>query len=433
MNQMQAGLPNQVDRGAGGWRLGDVKAFSPTAKLLFTDEDGTWLKTGVLSTWSSLYNPLLKNHKGLCIRDLPTPVATTNYSVCTGANLYYVSSNYHMVGGGSSVSKTIKYGATMAFGSDRSADTKLADFTNIKCSMLMTGGVVVVGGAYASGIPIAASIANAAYAAVSGPVGANSFDYMMSNSAGTLGVTWYTGQTAAGTNIWTTTNGTLYTQRTGSGGNVGALNGGDWFPCASAFMFIVGTTTLNKSTDGFTQTAVTLPSLGSATFVTGDTFKGKFAHSATASLIMLNDGRLLRTTDGNTFTIVDITNLEGYGWTNITASRMSHDGTRFVIAANNSLTGKPMFFYSENDGISFACSTAYENVVDGVQYGVVCYALQKANSKLFIIGPSPSANEIGRSFDMTNEIGSTVQPTKLGVMVAQATSSTGVPYYNKVI
>ncbi len=434
MNQMQAGLPNQIASAAGGWRLGDIKVFSPVAKLLFADEDGTWLRTGVLSTWLPSYSPLLKNHKGLCIRDLPAPVASGNYNVCTGANLYYVSSNYHMVGGGASGSaKTVRFGATMGFGTDRSGDTKLADFSSIRCSMLMTGGVVCVGGLTGGSAPaIAASTANAAYAAVSGPSGVSSFDYMMSNAAGTLGVTWYAGQTAAGTNIWTTTNGTAYTQRTGSGGNAGTLNGGDWFPCASAFIFIVGATALNRTTDGFTQTAVTLPSLGSASFFTADTFKTKMAHSPTASLIMLNDGRLLRTTDGTSFTIVDITNLESYGWANAANSRMAYDGTRFVIHANHSLTGKPMFFYSENDGATFVCSVAYENVPDGAQNDVRCFALQRANGRLFMISPAPGGGEIARSFDVTGEIGSTVSPTKVGVMREMMVSAIA-PYYNKVI
>lgn len=437
MNPMQAGLPNQVASATGGWRLGDIKAFSPVAKLLFVDEDGTWLRTGVLSTWLSSYSPLLKHYKGLCIRDLPTPVATGNYNVCTGANLYYVSGNYHMVGGGvSGLAKTIRVGATMGFGTDRSGDTKLADLSNIRCSMLMTGGTVcVAGSSAASQTAIAASVGNGIYSGVGGPSGAVSFDFMMANAAGTLGVTWQTGQTAAGANIWTTVNGTSYTQRTGSGGNAGTLNGGDWFPCASAFMFIVGTATLNRTTDGFTQTAVTLPSLGSAAFFTNDTFKTKIAHSPTASLILLNDGRLLRTTDGTNFAIVDITNLEGYGWTAaaISTARMSHDGARFVIHANSSLTGRPMFFYSENDGATFTCSMAYENVPDGAQNDVRCLALQRANGRLFMVSPNPGAGEIGRSFDMTAEIGSAVSPTKVGVMVPLLVSGNGAPYYNKVI
>jgi hypothetical protein len=112
---------------------------------------------------------------------------------------------------------------------------------------------------------------------------------------------------------------------------------------------------------------------------------------------------------------------------------MSHDGARFVIHANSSLTGRPMFFYSENDGATFACSMAYENVPDGSSNDVRCFALQRANSRLFMISPNPSVLEIGRSFDMTGEIGSAVSPTKVGVMVPLLVSGNGAPYYNKVI
>lgn len=413
--------------------VGDEKLFAPGSKISFIDSDGMWLKSGYLLPWESKYSGLLINFKGMCVKDLPTPVATTNYNACTHANLYYVGGNYHMVGGNIGGAKTVKYGATMAFGNDRSADAKFADFSGFRGSMLMSGGVVVVGGASAaSAVALASSTNNAAYAAVTGATSI-SYDYMDSNVSGTLGVTAQTGTNTNSNVIWTTTNGTSYTQRTGSGGNAGALNGIYWFPCAAAFMFIVGTTTMNKTTDGFTQTAVTLPSLGAATLPTSDYGKTRAAHSATASIMMLSDGRLLRTTDGNTFTIVDIANLESYEWTTAASScQLSHDGTRFVIRANNNISNKPMFFYSEDDGVTFRCSLAFENY-ESVSQSISIYALQKANAKLMMVGASLGGVEVGRSWDMTGLIGSSVSPDKVGsVKKIGPVSQADMTYHTKV-
>jgi hypothetical protein len=435
MSVTDAGLPNRVERGGGGWNACDVKLFTPGSKISFTDTDGMWLKTGYLLPWESKYSGLLGNFKGMCVKDLPAPVATTNYNTCNHGNLYYVGGNYHLVGGNNSGAKTVKYGTTMAFGNDRSADAKLADFSGFRGSMLMTGGVVVIGGSSSGSNPgLAASTNNGAYAAVTGPSGAVNFDHMDSNLAGTLGVTIQASQPASSAQFWTTTNGTTFTQRTGAGGNAGTINGIHWFPCAAAFMFIVGTTTMNKTTDGFTQTAVTLPSLGSAVLpVTSDYGKTKVGHSATASVMILSDGRLLRTTDGNSFTIIDITNLEGYEWTTTNASlRISHDGTRFVIWANSNISNKPMFFYSEDDGVTWKCSWAYENY-ESVSQNITTYALQKANSKLFLIGASLGGAEIGRSWDVTGLVGSSVVPDKVGsVKKLGPVSQAEMTYHTKV-
>lgn len=415
MNQMQAGLPNQRPSGAVNYRIGDLKPFTNGTRITFTDEDGIWLKTGNLLDWGGAYKDLVKNHKGVCVKDYPA-ISSAVFLSMKGLNVYKVNGQYHGVAGDNSQRLArVGSGGDLSFSVDLSGGLGTNGMTQMNCSMLMAGGVVCVGGQWGgANNAILSSTNNAAYSTAS--AAANSYGCMASNSAGTLGVASQTSVNSTGTsNLYTTVNGTSYTTRNGSGGTNAFINAIYWCPCGNNFLFALVGGAMNKSTDGFTQTSCTIPS--SVTNFHYDNWKNKAASSATSTIIVASGSgnKIIRTTDGNVFTEIFPFANEPYSVANNNINMtIGYDGTRFVIFANRSNDMAPTYWYSEDDGLTWFASWAYETVTDPQVYTSLIYSMQFATDK-FIFGCASQSSNIDRVYDMTGQIGSSVQPTKVGV------------------
>lgn len=406
MGQYDVGLPNRTGS-AVRYRVGDLRPFGSGSKLTFSDEDGTWLKTGRLLNWSGAYAGLLKNHKGMCVKDYPANQST--FFAGHMINVYKVNGQYHGVGGATSLKKAgVGNAGDLSFSNDISSGFS-SGLSQMNCSMLMTGGIVVVGGNPSSSNSLYYSINNGAYSSISV---STSIGFMASNTAGTLGVAFQYGSALTGTNnIFTTANGSAFTPRNGSGGGNGTCTGLYWSPCSNAFLF-TASSLMNKSTDGYTQAACTIPA--NFTFAS-DPWKLFCASSNTATILTNGGGgsagRFMRTTDGVTFTEIFPFANDPYEASQPVV--IAYDGTRFIIQVNASNSGVPTFWYSEDDGVTWFASVCYEVITDSVLSGQTINSISFATDKLIMSAQYGGTNS-ARIYDMTNQIGSTVQPTKVG-------------------
>jgi|GEM_PF-3146634 len=419
MQGQSVGLPSKT---TSSFRAGDMKFMSPYCPIMFDDEGGTWLKTGNFSTWSSRYQRLLKNNKGFCVRDLPTAVACPFTSYSSGNNIYYQGGNYYYVGGnGSSGGSEAGQGADLSF-SGTSLSAGLTAITFASCSMMM-GTVITVGGSPNGGIiGVASSASGAAFAAVTGVPVSTNIANMVSNTAGTLGLCIPLGGVSNGA-IYTTTNGSAFTSRVGAGGTSGFINGTYWSPCAAAFLF-VGSNFINKTTDGYTQTACSIPA--GFTFTSSDSWKLRAASSSTSTVIIMTDGRLLRTTDGVNFTIIDPV---AFGALPIGtgAAKASWDGSRYVIFVRRTASGSPTFLCSDDDGVTWYDSLAYEDVSLSSAAYVNVLSLSFVNGKQIASCSISGGSTVTRTYDLTGIVGRSVQPTKVGLAVQAGNGGTTFP------
>jgi hypothetical protein len=256
------------------------------------------------------------------------------------------------------------------------------------------------------------------------------------------------GNTSSNAIFTSSDGGNNFTARTGSGGTGITMESIFYSPCSSAF-FIVGidqnagnhnnqgNLILNKTTNGWTQT-VGLAS--DSTFKVNvnnfrDGNKNHFvASSPTVTLISNGAGLLKRTTDGNTWTNVDLTTVTGTDVIyspEFIAYRIYYSSvtSRFYVATNNSLSSGVRYLVS-SDGLtwtpSFNFIPGYLPSSNQVNYA---FTLSTANSRILM--PWIDTNGAGRVrvLDMTSKMGQT-DPDFVGV--PSATIGT-LPAYVRIL
>lgn len=409
------GLGNMTQVGNGGasafspFRLGEVKFFTGGAMPRLVDADGgEWLRTGSLYPYASKYSKLLKELPGLCVSQIPG--AVTGYAVPSygyGGKLLYFSGFYVWAGGGTGGNWIdIRYSAGLTFASSLSPTSFIQGIMNaIRVGAVLIALGVAQSGSY--GCPFSNSLT--AFVAPSTGIPANvNFAAGASNEVNLAVIVNSGVNSSNGSGIYTTTDGGNWTNRTGTGGTSGAIRAANWMPCASKFAFQIGAasgpTALNTTADGYTQAAATLPA--GATFGASDTWGYRYAASPTASLWLLADGRILRTTDGATFTAINPTDSNGLLVTSGNAV-MTYDPatSRFIIATGSlGATGFPAFIYSDDQGLSWNTSTCFEdlNFDTTNNFPARFMVLGAANGKLLgFASVGSSSNQVGRLYDMT--------------------------------
>lgn len=416
--------------------LGDFKLFRDSTKLTFRDESGRWLKTGVLLPWEPAFAPLLKDHRGLALKEHPTASLVAPFSSVSWMKQFFVGGNYVYIGGdrASNSNNYAQAGATLAVGTDIKAQLT-ANGIRASTADVIGNNVVVVGVSGGANPAAMYSTSGGAFSLMGGVSGTDSFEYIASNKTNlmVMGKPSLNIQTAGV--IHTTTNGTSTTARTATGAT-GMLNGLYWSPCSAAFLAVAGQT-LNKATDGFTYSPCSLPSsvtaMGSP-FVVSDNVGRRCASSSTSTLILLTDGRYVRTADGANFTAIDPGLL--YGADSHSGSWIIHDGTRYIWCIQaGTQNGKPSFLISEDDGLTFIPSISWgsaslpaSNTINLQQN-----PMSVANNRLLWAVPAPTAPDLRLIWDVTGMISLATIPDKVGLISQSQVGSGGaLTYYVRI-
>lgn len=435
MNQMQAGLPNQRGDVVGDLVLGDFKPFRDSTKLTFRDDSGRWLKTGVLLPWESAFTPLLKDHRGLALKEHPMTSQTAAFNAPTWMKQFFVGGNYVYVGGdrGNTGNNYAQAGNTVAVGTDLKSQLT-ANGLRASSADVIGNNVVVVGISGGSNAGVVFSASGGAFATMGGPGSTDSFAYIASNKTNLmiLGKQASNIQTAGA--IHTTTNGSSSTART-AGGATGLINGLYWSPCSSAFLAVAGQT-LNVAADGYTYSVCSLPASVTALttpFTVDDYTSKKCASSSTSTIILLTDGRYLRTTNGTNFAAFDpgllyAANLSG-GW-------IIHDGARYIWCIQaTTQNGRPTFLVSEDDGLTFAPSISWgsTSLPSSNTTNVQLNQMSVANNRLLWAVPAPTAGDLRLIWDVTGMISFATIPDKVGLIESSAVGSgSSLTYYVRI-
>lgn len=411
-NPFNAGLPNAFSEG--NTNPGDIKFFGPGSPLLFTDQDGEWLRSGSFINYSPAYAGLAKNHPGWLCRDMPTPFAM-NLSTAFSGKMFYVGGKYSLIAGGSSSGHiNHRYGSDLSLSDSHLTSSLSAVLSSCYCAGKLGNTVVVGGYPIGTNAGIAAQTSNGSFfGAFSGFPASSILVQRIATNGVDLGVAAVQGAQSAGV-IYTTSTGTSWTARTGalgSGGSAGAsgpINAMYWSTSATAFLFVVGTNALNKSVDGFTQSLCSLPP--GVTFMP-DQWDYYCASSPSSTLIVLADGRLLRTADGNTASVIDPAL---YGCLQpSSASRIVFDGSRYVIYNYGGASAAPSFIYSDDDGMTWKNSAAFEELTVLSTNSWSTVFLSVVNNKTVVAGclGNPSGG-VSRLYDLSDQIAAA--PVRVG-------------------
>jgi len=249
MGQMNAGLPQQAAQSLPIGGL--IETISATGARLFTDERGTFLKTGTMIPWSAKYAIALSRLKQLgtiTLSGTKSGWSSLNYGTPAGANFrVYWNGTYYLLMPGcdqSAANPTGRYSTTLTGGS-----TNFSIGTAPIIAHCAHGNVVMIA-QWAGTLQYIAANAN-----VVTDTGAATGACSLASNGTTAVAIMAASSTVAG-NILTGTTGTSWTSRTGTGTAI-TMYGVHWSPCLSAFLLIGSGATqfsLNKAADGYTQT-----------------------------------------------------------------------------------------------------------------------------------------------------------------------------------
>lgn len=369
-------------KGGGGSVPGDLRLFiSGSGAPALTLQGQDWLQTGFLTAYdSSKHARLLSKFPGFGVKALPAAKATSpNYSVFNTVfkiNTYYVrvSSNAGVTNQDSQQYSTDLISWTGCTG--------VNDIYTVR-GVASVNGYTIAAVYNNTGMGFFSTNSGNAWAAMSG--GSSDQTGLCIASNGTIAIGLYQGRSTVSTDIKESSNGTTFVDRTGSGGSNFSVRGLHYSPCASAFLYL-GDTQVNKAANGYTQTACTLPA-GVTLYDDGIGMQQVCASSPSATIILMADGRLLRTADGSTFTIESF--LDVFGEANVTTMRMLWDGARFVVGVARAGSAKPAFLYSTT-GLSgsWQRSYAFDDLALSVIAAPDMLGLAFVDSKLLWLGSS---------------------------------------------
>lgn len=372
----------------GGSSVGDLRHFiNGSAAPLLTLQGQQWLKTGALIPYvPGDHSRLLSLFPGLGSKGMPGGVALPA-SNPGRVQIHKLSVNYVYVQVNPGGAPATAHSADLV-----SWTTTVSGLTNASRTSVVINDKVVVVGSDSSPNGMYRSTAGTAAGGWAPVIGAVNIPHECAASNGALAVFGrIDANTNAGLHLATSTTGDTVTQRTGVGGGNFRIFGMHWSPCAAAFLFI-GATAINKTADGYTQTACTLPA-GANFTQDGYGLQDRAASSATATVLIMADGRLLRTTDGTTFTIIDLSALNVAG-VQMSDARIVYDGTKFVISMIGGAIARPAFAYSTDDGATWQASCAFDDYSRVVADAWTPRGMSVANGKLLMMAsvnsPTPS-------------------------------------------
>lgn len=322
-----------------------------------------YLKTGYLKAYAAAYAPLVAAvraagavagtamHSGWTISSANTGGAAT-YSVLKAL---YAGGNYHLICLAGTNTSQFSYGSSLASAPAAGPTAMLSLFL---CSdAVLFGGAILASGIYnATGLRVLRSTGTTYTSVHTGTpaMSAGQAVYLAASASLALAVIWTPGATLGHTA--TSTNGTAWTERTPSG-----LPGTQYtqrlvYSNAGSLFVMVNNAALYTSADGITWTNRSLPSGMTAyansamSGATGCTMSMLAAASTTATILSGANasGQLLRSTDGTTWSVIDVRSQCGIGAAG--TMLLAYDGTRFF--AYEASTGR--FAVSTDDGLTWS-------------------------------------------------------------------------------
>lgn len=345
------------------------------AMSYFTNNNQEYLRNGFLKSYTATYAPYKNRCPSACYVDADAVSTSTNIGSAGNNFIFWdsVASKYFLIlgdystaNGGSTFTSTDLLTWTSEqdnFGAMSTYDAVRMGNKIIRCGYNASNQAMQY---RTDGTPNFSQITNSA----------TTYRSIASNPAGTLAVALTGGANSlAAGNIETSTNGTTWTQRTGTGVSSASLYAVTWSPAANAFLFIGSSGTaviINKTTDGYTQTNVlsdTSVSIYSNYFT--NTGKHYIAHSPSVTLIVCDNGKLKRTTDGTSWTTVDITSqVNSLYLSNNANRRILYDPVNavFMLSSLNSNT-----WLSSPDGITWTPKYMIKSDVLDVSYSLSHY------------------------------------------------------------
>lgn len=417
----------------------------------FTDGSQEYLRSGYMKTYSATYSGY-KNRvpAGCVVRQSPVESATTQFSVGqTGSNgvVAYNGTTYTLYLSITSGGSINSYRSTDLVNWSTCGNFQAWVGVNTCYDYCVTNaGVIIV--CTNDGATESQSVkrcVNGNWTNLSAAVFSNTMGGVAASPT-TVVITQRTSQNTSTNAIFTSSDGgDVFTPRTGSGGTSITMETVFYSPCSGAF-FIVGVDQsagnqgnliLNKTTNGWTQT-VGLASdstfkVNSSNFQMGSK-NHCVASSPTVTLISNGAGLLKRTTDGNTWTNVDLTTVAGTDVVydpNYSSYRIYYSSVtaKFYVVTANSLNNGVRYLVS-SDGLTWTPSFTFLPGYLPSNSSVHNYAfnLSTANSKILMPWVDTNASR-ARLLDMTSKMGQT-DPDFVGI---PATTIGNVPAYVRIL
>ena len=302
---MSAGMPGQASQDEI-----EIGQHIPTFGALNWFKSGAreYLRSGFLRAYSGRYSTFAARVPGGCTNDQAARVAALQnldgtYPSCA---MFFDGTRYVSLAFCPSSTTASAYYST-----DLTNWTSMLGTMNNAYSAAQAGpnGTIVVVGNDGTSAAYYKSSGATSFSACSAPSGVL-FNSIAFNPAGTLGVmTKANGtQNSAGTH-YTTTDAINFTSRTPTGGTNFSVGGVHYSPAAAAFLIVPTagqSLAVNKTTDGIALSV----SLSTDTLVMPGDFANKphlyMASSPTVTLVSCRGYKLKRTTDGVTWTTVDL-------------------------------------------------------------------------------------------------------------------------------
>lgn len=392
----------------------EVGQVIPTTGAMnyFISGSKEYLRTGFLRGYDAKYSTLRARSPYACWTDLSVTNASpafSGFSVGGNARIWHDGTRYWLIRASAAAeTNQCMYSTDLVTWTSGLASNVITDSTRVG-----TGTNIVAVGGNGSGTNIWSTQGGASFGTVGTPWQAQLCS-VASNTAGNLVVAIQNTNSQNASNILTSTTGNAWTDRTGTGGTNFTMRAITWSPCANAFFIIGGSNTsisMNRTTDGFTQTAV----WNADTTAGGidDTFTSSaemfIAHSPTATIISQTGGRLRRTTDGTNWTVIDLSTVNG-------ASLLTQSGTPsaykifydsvntrfvcFIEGGGNSVQGT-YTLHSTDNGVTWVPYFAYRLIGTAKPY-VIC----SANNQTLVLNYT-TTGPVSTLSNATNDIAQT--------------------------
>lgn len=394
----------------------EVGQVIPTTGAMnyFISGSKEYLRTGFLRAYDAKYSTLRARSPYACWTDLSvTNAYPAFYANTVGGNckFWHDGTRYWFIRTNSSAE-----GNTAMHSTDLSTWTSGLSGSNVILDSIRVGSgtnIVAVGG-NGSGTNIWSTQGTSGFSTVATPW-STQLSSVASNTAGNLIVALQSsGNTNAADTILTSTTGNSWTSRTGTGGTAFVMRAITWSPCANAFFIIGGSDTsisMNRTTDGFTQTAVwnADTTAGGIDNTFGSASKMFVAHSPTATIISQTGGKLRRTTDGTNWTVIDLNTVNGAALlsqpSNPTAYKIFYDSvtSRFICFMDSTSRDSSGVYtlHSTDNGVTWTPYFAYRLVGEAKPY-----MISSANNQTLVLNRNPG-NTLCNVSNATNDIAQT--------------------------